>query len=129
LIELESVVLHRALEFLTKKLVPRKPCVDWIFLESPMQTSVFGSWIGSIRVLDKQPQSDKAREIMNQIVAHVIPIMKSRGWKVPRVSEMFPNNPGLLGLNINRGQEIKIRLRPADNPAHFLPLESLIMTM
>lgn len=35
-----------------------------------------------------------------------------------------------LGININRGQKICIRLRPANDPNSFLPLEEeLIGTM
>jgi len=33
------------------------------------------------------------------------------------------------GLNINRGQEIRIRLRPANRETEFLPFESLVGTM
>ena len=83
--------------------------------------------------------------------------MRKRQWKVGVLTEFFPANANLLvpgldprppgiawrnpthpvlgyacvlqGLNYNRGQEIRIRLRPADREAEFLPFESLLGTM
>lgn len=40
-------------------------------------------------------------------------------WRVPLLSEFFPSNPHLQGLCINRGQEIRIRLRPQHSPSEF----------
>jgi hypothetical protein len=48
--------------------------------------------------------------IVDATVSHVL---GSRGWNVGVVSEFFPKNPSLLGLNVNRGREIKLRLRHA----------------
>jgi hypothetical protein len=63
----------------------------------------------------------------------VQPIMKKRNYIVPLLSEMFPSNPCLLGLNINGGggrcREIKLRLRRHDSPLTFLPYESILGTM
>jgi hypothetical protein len=33
-------------------------------------------------------------------------------WRVGRLVEFFPNNPGLLGMNVNAGEKILVRLRP-----------------
>lgn len=35
--------------------------------------------------------------------------MKARGWVVEHFMEFLPSEPGLLGINVNRGAEIKIR--------------------
>ncbi|KAJ3292815.1 hypothetical protein HK104_004990 [Borealophlyctis nickersoniae] len=55
--------------------------------------------------------------------------MRKRGWRVGVVREFFPENKNLLGLNVNRGQEIRIRLRPSYDEGIFLPYESLVGTM
>ncbi|GAA5977631.1 hypothetical protein JCM5350_002300 [Sporobolomyces pararoseus] len=81
-------------------------------------------------VLKSQPDSDKALELLRKIHSKVKPIMKAHGWVLPVLAEFFPKNPNLLGININRGQKICIRLRPAHDPHSFLPLEEeLIGTM
>lgn len=56
--------------------------------------------------------------------------MKKRGWILPTLAEFFPSKPTLHGINVNRGQKICIRLRPAHDPHSFLSLDdSLIGTM
>lgn len=40
-----------------------------------------------------------------------------------------PANPALLGLNVNRGQEVKIRLRPHNRDSEFYPWEHTLGTM
>lgn len=45
----------------------------------------------------------------------------------PRVCS--PSNPSLLGLNVNRGEEIRIRLRFPHNERVFFPYEHLVGTM
>lgn len=52
----------------------------------------------------------------------VQPIMRVRGWHVPRLSEFFPANANLLGLNIGGGggrtREIKVALTLGRKGAH-----------
>lgn len=55
--------------------------------------------------------------------------MKQRQWQVSLLSEFFPRDARLLGLNINRGQEIKIRLRYSYDENSFLPYAELLGTM
>lgn len=40
-----------------------------------------------------------------------------------------PANPSLLGLNVNRGAEVKIRLRPHGRDSEFFPWEHTLGTM
>jgi hypothetical protein len=44
----------------------------------------------------------------------VNPLLQKRGWRVKLLCEFFPKNAGLLGMNVNRGSKILLRLRPAD---------------
>ncbi|GAA5863059.1 hypothetical protein JCM1840_002457 [Sporobolomyces johnsonii] len=86
--------------------------------------------VHEITVLKSQPRSEEALQLLRKIHSLVKPIMKRHGWTLPVLAEFFPRNPNLLGININRGAKICIRLRPALDPHSFLPLEeSLIGTM
>jgi hypothetical protein len=71
----------------------------------------------------------EATALLNKAVSQVQPIMAKRGWTCPKVSEFFPSNGGLLGLNVNAGQAIKIRLRPSSNKSSFLPYNSVLGTL
>jgi hypothetical protein len=55
--------------------------------------------------------SEDARIALERVSKLVTPLMKRRGWKVGCLMEFYPSNESLLGLNINRGKTIKIRLR------------------
>lgn len=47
-------------------------------------------------------------------------------WRVELLAEFFPSNPGLLGMNCNRGEKILLRLRHANSPGAFLEMESIL---
>lgn len=51
------------------------------------------------------------------------PTLTHTSTHTPRKTQ---KNPGLLGLNYNRGQKILVRLRPHDNPGSFLAMESIL---
>ncbi|GAA5894594.1 hypothetical protein JCM8208_006281 [Rhodotorula glutinis] len=86
--------------------------------------------VGNITALKSQPRADEALDLLRKIASLVKPIMRKHGWWLPTLSEFFPKNPNLLGININGGQKICIRLRPQHDPSSFLPLDdSLIGTM
>lgn len=55
--------------------------------------------------------------------------MVKRKWSVPVVSEFYPADPRLLGLNINAGQAIRIRLRRPSSRAAFFPFEAILHTL
>lgn len=67
--------------------------------------------------------------MLKRIGTLVRPIMKARGWTVKTLREFYPTNPSLLGVNVNKGLEIRIRLRPASNKNSFLEFNDLIGTM
>ncbi|KAJ2896302.1 hypothetical protein IWW38_002066 [Coemansia aciculifera] len=85
--------------------------------------------IGSIHALKRRPRSDEALLLLQRLSSQVRPIMQARGWRVTTLREFFPANSQLLGLNVNRGQEIRIRLRPSHDPSQFLIYEDLLGTM
>ncbi|KAM0745978.1 WLM-domain-containing protein [Meredithblackwellia eburnea MCA 4105] len=86
--------------------------------------------IGSISALKSQPNPADALKLLKRIHSLVKPIMRKHNWYLPVLVEFFPKQPNLHGLNINHGQKICLRLRPAEDPHSFLDLEQyLIPTM
>lgn len=70
-------------------------------------------------------RADASRTIFCQLVK---PVMKAHGWHLPVLQEFFPKNPSLLGMNMNAGSKIFIRLRHPFSPNSFLDLDSLLHT-
>eukprot|EP01134_Creolimax_fragrantissima_P007296 CFRG7296T1 len=81
-----------------------------------------------IRALQRNKEAE-AHKLLRRLAGQVKKVMEARSWKVVLLSEFFPKSPNLLGLNVNRGQEIRIRLRPANDPERFYPYEHLLDTM
>ncbi|KAF2772075.1 WLM-domain-containing protein [Teratosphaeria nubilosa] len=75
------------------------------------------------------PRGDTALTMLRKVASMVKPIMRKRGWKVHILAEFLPAEHNLLGLNINRGYKICIRLRYHNNPDLFLPIEQVVDTM
>ena len=78
-----------------------------------------GYKVGEIKVLDKLPRADEARATLDKIAWQVEPIMRQHRWRVPVLREFLPRGQGLLGLNVNRGAEIKVRLRKSKEGDFF----------
>ncbi|UKZ49403.1 hypothetical protein TrVGV298_003650 [Trichoderma virens] len=74
-------------------------------------------------------RADEALTILKKVASLVKPIMRSRGWKVGELVEFYPNQHNLLGLNVNRGMRICLRLRYPQDQNQFLPTESIVDTM
>ena len=77
----------------------------------------------------KLPKSNEAKLLLEKIRNTVEPVMKRKKWTVKVLAEFYPDQPGLLGMNVNRGQKILIRLRKSENVNDFFPWEHLIGTM
>ncbi|XP_071731977.1 DNA-dependent metalloprotease WSS1-like [Rutidosis leptorrhynchoides] len=77
----------------------------------------------------KMVREDEARQILEKVAKQVQPIMKKRKWKVKILSEFWPSNPALLGLNVNGGEEVKLRLRRQNNEWDFFSYEQILDTM
>ncbi|KAJ2781662.1 hypothetical protein GGI15_003159 [Coemansia interrupta] len=88
-----------------------------------------GDPIGSVHVLPRQRNGAEALHLLRRVAAQVRPVMRARGWRVGVLREFLPCNARLLGVNINGGQEIRLRLRPAHDPSAFLPYGDLLGTM
>jgi hypothetical protein len=85
--------------------------------------------IHSFTHLKDYPRQDEALHALKKIASLVKPLMRARGWKVKTLSEMNPDQANLLGLNINKGQQILLRLREPFDRTQFLPFEKVADTM
>lgn len=85
--------------------------------------------IAEYRALKKLASSDEALKLLRRVGLAVRPIMLKHGWHLPLLVEMYPKSHALLGLNVNRGQKIALRLRRPFNETDFIDEESITETM
>ena len=85
--------------------------------------------VGETKALVKMQRSDEAKSLLNRLVVVCSSVMTSRGWHVKCLKEFYPSNAGLLGMNVNRGASILIRLRPGFDKDSFLPWHDILGTM
>ncbi|ORY57134.1 WLM domain-containing protein [Pseudomassariella vexata] len=75
------------------------------------------------------PRAKSALHMLKKVASLVKPIMRARGWKVRQLTEFYPEQQNLLGLNVNAGHKICLRLRYASDRTLFLPMEQVVDTM
>ena len=76
-----------------------------------------------------RPRQAEALQALRKIASLVKPIMRQRNWRVGTLCEFYPEQSNLLGLNVNRGQKICLRLRYPGDERQFLPIEQVTDTM
>lgn len=84
--------------------------------------------ISKIASLKKFPDTANALDLLHNVAKAVAPIIHEHRFDVGLLCEMDPKNPCLLGLNVNRGQKILLRLRPSHDKTSFYPMGDLIGT-
>ncbi|KAG1757050.1 hypothetical protein EDB19DRAFT_1900606 [Suillus lakei] len=55
--------------------------------------------------------------------------MRKHGWVLPLLSEFFPESPNLVGLNVNGGEQILLRLRLPWAPDTFYEEDQVVRVM
>jgi len=75
------------------------------------------------------PKEGDALHMLRKAASMVKPMMRKRGWKVGTLAEFLPDEPQLLGLNINRTERILIRLRYHHDSRQFLGFEQILDTL
>ncbi|KAJ4485675.1 WLM domain-containing protein [Lentinula aciculospora] len=86
-------------------------------------------YVQSFTHLKDRKSVHKALQMLQRVASLVKPIMRAHSWVLPVLAEFFPDNPSLLGLNVNMGQKILVRLRPHHSPDSFLPEEDVVQTV
>eukprot|EP00216_Chloropicon_sp_CCMP2111_P006097 CAMPEP_0198238776 /NCGR_PEP_ID=MMETSP1446-20131203/4339_1 /TAXON_ID=1461542 ORGANISM="Unidentified sp, Strain CCMP2111" /NCGR_SAMPLE_ID=MMETSP1446 /ASSEMBLY_ACC=CAM_ASM_001112 /LENGTH=337 /DNA_ID=CAMNT_0043921243 /DNA_START=292 /DNA_END=1305 /DNA_ORIENTATION=+ len=81
------------------------------------------------KALVRRRNVKEAEAILERVAKQVQPLMKRRRWKVRLVREFYPKSDSLLGLNVNKGLEVRLRLRLPGDPDTFYPYESILGTM
>jgi DNA-dependent metalloprotease WSS1 len=86
-------------------------------------------FFGEYTHLANLPQADYALHTLRKLASAVMPIMRKRGWRVGTLSEFYPDQANLLGLNVNAGQQIMVRLRSPYNVSSFMLFEQCLDTL
>ncbi|KAI1618510.1 WLM domain-containing protein [Exophiala viscosa] len=79
--------------------------------------------------LTDKRRGSEALQMLQKIASIVKPLMRQRNWRVGVLAEFYPHERNLLGLNINRGEKICLRLRYPGDDTQFLPFENIVDTM
>ena len=85
--------------------------------------------ISEYRHEKQRPRESEALFILRKVASIVKPIMRQRAWRVGALCEFYPRQKNLLGINVNSGQKICLRLRYASDQRQFLPIEHVVDTM
>jgi hypothetical protein len=85
-------------------------------------------------VSEYQHEKQRPREVdalltLRKVASLVKPIMRQRNWRVGTLCEFYPHESNLLGLNVNAGQKVCLRLRYPSDERQFLPIEQVVDTM
>jgi hypothetical protein len=79
--------------------------------------------------LSSMPNPALAKDLLERLRLATKVVVAKRKWRVSVLKEFYPKNGSLLGLNVNGGQSIMIRLREARDQFTFLPWHSLLGTL
>lgn len=93
-----------------------------------MSTDHKNPHVAKVAVLQKKPGKEDALRLLKHIAHSISYIMKENGFKVGSLVEFYPRDRRLLGMNVNRGMKIMLRLRNASDEFQFLPRESIMGT-
>lgn len=84
--------------------------------------------VSKVAVLQKKPNREDALELLKGIAHSISYLMRENGFKVGSLVEFYPRDKRLLGMNVNRGMKIMLRLRNPNDEFQFLPRESIMGT-
>ncbi|KAG2367675.1 WLM domain-containing protein [Suillus spraguei] len=87
------------------------------------------TFVTSFTHLKDRPHADRALLMLQRVATLVKPIMRKHGWVLPLLSEFFPESPNLVGLNVNGGEQILLRLRLPWAPDTFYEEDQVVRVM
>lgn len=85
--------------------------------------------VGKIAALARYSTRKQALDILHELAALVAPVIDHYKFNVGVLCEMYPRRANLLGLNVNGGAKICLRLRSASNDAWFLSRDEVLGTL
>lgn len=85
--------------------------------------------IGFIGSLKKGPSPDHCLQMLYSLSHRVSKLMQDLNLKVGVLQEFFPKDDNLLGLNVNHGQKILLRLRKNADPYMLLDEDMVLDTL
>ncbi|CAX42815.1 uncharacterized protein yhr134w homologue, putative [Candida dubliniensis CD36] len=85
--------------------------------------------IKKIGALKRFSNDAYAKSLLYEAARLVAPIIHEQKFKVGKLYEMYPDKAELLGLNVNHGQKIYLRLREHHNDRSFLPMGDIVGTL
>lgn len=86
-------------------------------------------FVGRLQHLKTKTAASKALDILRKIASQVKPILKRRSWHVKILAEFIPKNDNLLGMNVNHGYKVMLRLRAHYDESVFLSEDDILGTM
>lgn len=102
---------------------------DSSFSKHPSKMREIDALVSEYQHEKHRPRESEALLILRKVASLVKPIMRRRDWRVGTLCEFYPHERNLLGLNVNAGQKICLRLRYAGDERQFLPIEQVVDTM
>ncbi|AAS53413.2 AFR042Cp [Eremothecium gossypii ATCC 10895] len=85
--------------------------------------------IAEFAVLQHKPGKERALEMLQDIARRVSYLMREEGFRVGQLAEFYPRERRLLGLNVNQGARILLRLREPGDEQQFLSRETILAVM
>lgn len=85
--------------------------------------------IGFIGSLKKGPSPDHCLQMLYSLSHRVSKLMQDLNLKVGVLQEFFPKDGNLLGLNVNHGQKVLLRLRKNSDPYMLLDEDMVLDTL
>lgn len=85
--------------------------------------------IGFIGSLKKGPFPDHCLQMLYSLSHRVSKLMQDLNLKVGVLQEFFPKDGNLLGLNVNHGQKVLLRLRKNNDPYMLLDEDMVLDTL
>lgn len=74
-------------------------------------------------------QDDQAIHMLRTSAEAVVEVMKKRNWRVVHLKEFCPKGYRLLGVNVNKGTEVKLRLREKRDSDRLFRFEAVLDTL
>lgn len=88
-----------------------------------------GSIISEFQHDDFRPNEADALLLLQEVAHRVLPIMRRRRLQVGTLSEFWPSDKYLLGMNYFMGLKICLRLRDPNDEEKFLAVDEIVDTM